>query len=165
MEQGLQDIFILEIKNQCFNSLKAAKAMENELNNPSSAHNFFYHAQSFLVFTANISKLLWGTSDNYSRKREDLRKSLGIKNNSQLRSRTLRNLFEHFDENLEKWFKQSNEKNYIDLNVGPTNFVEDMNEKDLLRNYNTDDHSITYRGKRFNIIPIVKEVEALYNRL
>src|SRR5947209_2090962 len=69
---------------------------------------FWYSVQALLVAVANVSKLLWPESTNKrnsdKRNKEDaarLRKLLEVSDTSPLKSKRMRNRFEHFDEWLE----------------------------------------------------------------
>src|SRR3712207_5462265 len=61
------------------------------------------NAQLFLSSVANVSKLLWGKGDGQGAGRAELRATLGVTDDSPLRSRQARNdMFDHFDEELIK---------------------------------------------------------------
>ena len=68
----------------------------------------WFSLQAILNSAGNVSKLLWG---GYTKRKEQeraerfrlpLRQSLQVTYRSPIRSRQIRNAFEHFDEELEK---------------------------------------------------------------
>lgn len=86
---------------------------------PASCMSLFYHVQSFLGAVANISKLLWAQSEGSVRKRrKPLRDSLAIKDDSPLMNRKMRDKYEHFDECLDDWWKETPQKFIIDMTSG-----------------------------------------------
>src|SRR5262245_31514648 len=64
----------------------------------------WYAVQGFLVAAGNISKLLWPSDKPiFPERGPEIRAGLRVEDDSQLKARTLRNHFEHFDERLERW--------------------------------------------------------------
>jgi len=64
-----------------------------------------------------------GQAGSHSDERKQLRDSIGVDDTSPLRKVTMRNNFEHFDERLDKWWKESIAHNHIDLIIGPKNTI------------------------------------------
>src|SRR5438045_3811004 len=89
-------IFELELDHQCRLAIRAATEMELSLA-LGEHERFWFTLHSLLTTTGNISKLLWGSRRGREGQRALLRERLGIADDSPIRSRTLRDHFEHFD--------------------------------------------------------------------
>jgi hypothetical protein len=126
---------------------------------------FWYAVQAFLVAAGNISKLLW---PNYWKgearlpeRGPDLSASLNVDENSPLAPRTFRNHFEHFDVRLEEWAVSSNPRVLIDSNITPGDIGPGAEPGDWLRNFNSTHFTVTFRGDRYDLLPIVEAIEQL----
>jgi hypothetical protein len=82
----------------------------------------FCHIQSFLVAVANISKLLWNKKGASGYRRKELRKILRVPENSPIKDKKFRNMFEHYDERIDDWASSSKRKNYSDMNISVEGF-------------------------------------------
>jgi hypothetical protein len=162
MKKVFLRIFQREIKLQCefavmaYNDLVEALATQN-------SDRLWYSVQSFLAATGNISKLLFSTSD-LPKRAIDLRQSLSVSDNSPLASREFRNCFEHFDARLEKWMINSRRHNFIDTCVGPPNMIGGLDREDYLRNFDTTNFAITFRGDVYNLKPIIEAIQELWKK-
>lgn len=166
MEKMLLGIFQSEVKKQIEFALVSVNYINAHLKNPNSGDisQLWYFIHNFLNASANVSKLLWGSNEKINHTRRDLRDSLNVKDkeDSALFSRELRNSFEHYDDRLETWYNESERKNFVDSNVGPTNMIGGIDPTDYLRNYDTSQNAITFRGNVYEVQPIVDELMALY---
>src|SRR5258708_7563429 len=96
----------------------------------------WYSLQSFLVASANISKLLgFAKKHKTAENKANLRSDLGIEDDSALGSRTMRDHFEHFQVRLDTWFNESVRHNFVDMNIGPLSGVGGIDEHDFIRNF------------------------------
>lgn len=157
----------MEVNRQSKFALKALDDMD--LGNEEDNSDFWYSMQAFLSAVANISKLLWGsgTTDDQRRAAEEhrrpLRQSLAVSEDSPLKSRAFRNHFDHFDERLEKqfadWVRQGCKGGISDT------FVGDIDELDIaelaLRNFDTKTKTLTFRGKKLPIAPLIVHLSIL----
>ncbi|WP_437137465.1 hypothetical protein [Bacillus safensis] len=168
------EIFEIEIQRQCvifFSSVEYLKECFNP-EKRDQTQNIWYHVQSFLTSSANISRLLWGSytkdyAKNKLRKelRKELREKLGVSEGSTLKSRKMRNLFEHFDEHIEEWATQPNSySNYVDSNIGPKSAisVEGLNENQYLRHFDPSTGIITYQSYEYDMNEITNEIYKIY---
>jgi hypothetical protein len=73
----------------------------------------------------------------------------------------MRNNFEHFDERLDKWWKESPRHNHIDCNIGPANLVEGVDAIDKFRHFDPQTTNITFWSQEFNMQKIVDEVQRI----
>lgn len=164
MDKMLLQIFQREIYTQSNYALMSINNIYDILNNlyeQNASGQLWYFVQNFLVATANISKLLWGINASVSCVRKPLRDSLNISDDSPLRSRIIRNCFEHFDERVDSWWKSSERKNFFDSNISSTNMIVGSNQEDIFRNFDTDSMTITFKGDTFEISPVIDELVKL----
>jgi hypothetical protein len=119
MDLMLLRIFQAQVALQCRFMMLAATEVNNGLQQH-DVHYVFFALQNLLNAAANVSKALWGGGGKLSAERKPLRDSIGIGDDSPLRSVTMRNNFEHFDERLDRWWKDSARHNHFDLMIGPT---------------------------------------------
>ena len=108
-------LFRTEVAFQC----RAMVAASYDLGGALTDDEVWFALQSLLVAAANASKLLWG-SNEAAAGREDLRASLTVSDASPLKSKQLRNDFEHWDERLELNFSDSSQfvRLYSGRNIG-----------------------------------------------
>jgi hypothetical protein len=125
----------------------------------------FYGLQNFLNAGANISKSLWGGGGRLATERKPLRDSIGVDDTSPLREVTMRNNFEHLDERLDRWWKESKAHNHIDLIVGPKNTIAGAAETDKFRHFDPTTTDLVFWGQEFNLQQIVTEVQRILPKL
>lgn len=161
MDQRTLRIFQREVERQCRFALLAHADLEGALAS-ADMDRLWYAAQGLLVAVGNISKLLWPPNPAIPERAQELRNSLGVSAGSALEPRAFRNHFEHFDERLESWATSSGRKNFIDSNVSPGPIVAALAPSDYLRNFDTAEHAVTFRGDTYRLRPIVDAVRTLY---
>ncbi|WP_312498307.1 hypothetical protein [Bacillus luti] len=165
MEKMVLKIFQKEIHRQCEFALTSAMYINDTIKNlddVNATNQLWYFTQNFLIATANVSKILWGSKDKISLSRLPLRKSLNVKDDSMIRSRALRNDFEHFDERVETWSTESTRKNFVDSNVGSAGMIIGVDQDDYFRNFDPDKMVVTFKGKIYEFQPIVDELVELH---
>ena len=86
MEKMVLQIFQGEIEKQCKFAIIAVEQIKAGLANTNS-DLVWYAIQNFLVAAANISKFFWPPKPKYQKRREEIRKSLGIENGSPIKPR------------------------------------------------------------------------------
>lgn len=132
----------------------------------------WYHVQSFLVSTANISKILYSSpsskqASNDRSKR--LRDYIGLSDESCLANTKIRNCFEHYDEKLDRFVKdvENNHGNYIDSNIGNINsiYIEGVSTESYMRHFDPSTMVIIFRGIEFEMIPIANELKIIYEKI
>ncbi|WP_175419962.1 hypothetical protein [Marinitoga sp. 1154] len=160
MEEFLFEIFLSEIRRQCEFSFIALRQIELGLQN-NNVEIVWYNLQNFLISVANISKILW-PNQNYKRRGEKLRQRLKISEDSLIKSRKFRNHFEHFDERLDEWFKATENYNYVDSNIGDIKTINGIDVKDILRNFNPKNFELIFRGEKYELQPVIKEINEIY---
>lgn len=161
MEKMLLRIFQREVERQTRFALLSFSDLEAALK-VSDMDRIWYAVQGFLVAAGNVSKLLWPPQPSVPNRGDDLRLSLAVPDGSILAPRTFRNHFEHFDERLEEWAASSQRKNFADSNVGPTGMISGLNPGDYLRNLDTTQCAVTFRGDTYLLRPLVEAVSKLH---
>jgi len=190
MEKMVLRIFQREIERQCEFAIIATDEIESGLSNNNS-DTVWYAIQNFLVAVGNISKIFWPSYQQYQKRGkgfmekgevakakkliekaedlaqrgEELRKSLGMEDNSPIQPRNFRNHFEHFDERLESWARSSKRHNFVDSNIGPPNMIVGIDIEDYLRNFDNTTWTLTFRGDKYSIKPIMDAIHGLYQRV
>lgn len=151
-------IFIGEIDLQSKIARRAAEHLQ-------SASESFDHTeiwgsiQSILVATGNISKILW-PNKKYEKRGERLREILNVGENNPISNRKFRNhFFEHYDEMVEKWFKNNPNGVYIDLAMNPS--LPRSGTNNTHRGYNTFNNTIVFRGELLDLNEVLKAIEII----
>ncbi|MEK1385515.1 hypothetical protein HCZ02_00760 [Limosilactobacillus fermentum] len=96
-------LFLDELDTLCNFVIYAATSANDSL----YAENdyLWYSLQNIVTYTADISKILWGSNQSENNKRKEFRKELHISDASVIRNKHFRNHFEHIDERLKKFSK------------------------------------------------------------
>ncbi|AJI08672.1 hypothetical protein [Bacillus cereus] len=154
--------YLLQIHQQCefaiFSYGKMRKAAI--INYPINGAKFWYYAQSMLNSAANISKFLWSfdDKDKYSEERKEIRKLLGVKNDSPLKNRKVRNCIEHYDERLLAWAKKIKENEvFTDACIGTESSYNEYSFTPF-RYYTKDTNTIYYKKYTFKIDEMLNEI-------
>lgn len=126
----------------------------------------FYALQNILNAAANVQKACWGQRGRHAVKRQPLRDSIGIADDSPFHSPDMRNNFEHFDERLDQWWNESIGHNYFDLSIMPRAAIEiDAPDIDFFRMFDAKTTDLYFWGERFNIQALVNECRKLLPKL
>ena len=158
MDLMLLRVFQRQVGLQCRYLLLAAEDVNKGLQQQDIEYTF-YALQNLLNAAANISKALWGTKGKRADARKELRDSIGIADDSPLRDPDMRNNFEHFDERLDKWWKDSSRHMHVDFVVGPKNMVSVGDETDQFRIFDPDTMDMVFWGQAFNIKKLIRRTE------
>lgn len=164
MEKMVLRIFQREIERQCKFAIMAIDEIKFGLSNYNT-DMVWYAMQNFLVAVGNISKIFWSSKQKYQKRGEELRKSLGIDDNSPMQPRKFRNHFEHFDERLENWATSSKRHNFVDSNIGPSNMIVGLDSEDFLRNFDNTSWTLTFRGDKYELKSIIDAIHKLYPKV
>lgn len=166
MDRRLLREFQSQVLLQCEFMLRASNDLNAALSTPSfdTAKAVFYAIQNFLNAAANISKALWGEGGRWAGPRQPLRDSIGITDASPLHAVTMRNNFEHFDERLDTWWRDSSRHNLADVNVTSGGIVG-FDDIDILRLFDPITTDVIFWGQRFNLQKLIHEVGCILPRL
>lgn len=138
---------------------KIARKAAERLESPDSDVDTWSSIQSILVATANVSKILWPTI-KYKARGERLRQMLRVENSNVLSSRKFRNYFEHYDEQIDEWFKNQSSAVYTDLSMNPS--LSGVGARSH-RGYNTFDNTLVFRGESLDLGEVLKALEEILN--
>ncbi|MGX1469004.1 hypothetical protein ACUW84_001586 [Bacillus sp. 153480031-1] len=166
MDNRAIEIFEIEIKRQCDIFLMSVEYLNECINTEEryESGKIWYHIQSFLTSSANISKLLWGVKSEISDSRKELRRKLGVSEDSKLKHRKMRNFFEHFDEHIEEWVRNGRSSIFIDSNIGPKTAIGivDSGEYQFMRNFDHETGIITFKQHEYDMKEIIEEIYKIY---
>ena len=86
-----------------------------------------------------------------------LRQVLKVDDAHVLRTRTLRDHFEHFDERLDEWAETSPNRNIVDNMIGPRAAIggDAIKDQDIIRMFDPATKLLVFRGERFDIQGLV----------
>lgn len=163
MEDTLLVAFRDQIERQCFYILRASITLQEVL-----LLNIepWYDLQILLGATANLQKAFWGERENFATQREPLRQMLAVEDDSPLRANNrMRNHFEHFDERLDRWWRDAPHHNRVEV-VGPDarTFLDESTVSDLeiFHGYDPATGLVTFWGDQFDLPAVVKEAERIW---
>jgi len=123
----------------------------------------YYYLQIILIALGNISKILWPKKN--ANRGIELRTALNVKDDSALKDRGLRNLFEHFDEKMDEWFKAADRHGFSDRNVGSTEGIIVPSAAERLRTFNPKTWTLTCLGQEFRLAPAIQAAYELYEAI
>jgi len=163
MNARLLELFLIETDLQCDFALMAWNDAEEGVKGGNN-DRVWYSLQAFLIAAANVSKLLWPPASSSTAQRCRLRDALNIEESSPLRSRDLRNCFEHFEERLETWARAHSHAPFVDRNIFVGGGRGIAPQDGGLRNLEVVSWTVTFRDERYCLPPIVAAVRDLRSR-
>jgi hypothetical protein len=110
------------------------------------------HIQTFLIASANVSKILWPVRIQSKGRGKLLRLKLNVKSDNPLKNRYFRNYFEHYDEQVEDWFANTKSSVYVDLAMNPSINGFLGNSVNTHRGYNSFNHTLVFRSETLNLM-------------
>ena len=164
MDAMLMRAFQSQVLLQCRFLLQAAKDINEALKKPDTTL-IFYGLQNLLTAGANISKALWGQGGKLEVERKPLRDSIGVGDDSPLREVTMRNNFEHFDERLDRWNKESKRHNIGDILIGDKAGFSGLEDIEKFRHFDPKTTNIIFWSQEFNLQNLVNEAQELLPKL
>ena len=117
--------------------------------------------QSILIAAGNVSKILWPPRKKYKSRGEKLRKLLNIDESNILADRDLRNHFEHYDERIEVWFKNTPSAVYRDLVMNPSQSNFGFKSTNNHRAYNSANNTLIFRGESLELGAVLTALEEI----
>lgn len=163
MDLRLLRVFQRQVQLQCEYVLRAAAEVNAGMARVDTA-TVFYGLQSLLTAAANLSKALWGQGGKRAKERAALRASLAVDDDSPLRSTDMRNNYDHFDDRLMEWWRNSTNHNTVDLSIAPRSAIVGIAPIDWFRVYDPNTTHATFWGDDFDIQALVSEVERILPR-
>lgn len=128
---------------------------------------FWYSVQGLLVSLANISKILY-PPDKYYRKRGDfLKRELNLNVSSIFKNRDIRNHFEHYDEHIDKFFKNLDQRGsiFVDSNMCEVTIQGIDMPIVYMRNYQPKTKIIKFKDMSLSLDTVEKDLEMLSKKL
>ncbi len=156
MDMFLLRLYQTEVLFQCECVIAAAHEI-NKFLAPGETMATWRALQNLLVAAANLSKLFWGSRGRREREREALRKSVGVANDSPLRSPDLRNNFEHIDERLSDWYATSPNHVYVGRTIGPPQMIVGDNVAERFQHFDPETAKVTFWEHELDLNEIVAE--------
>jgi hypothetical protein len=154
-------VFQRQVEFQCLAILAAGDQLQNALRTADSP-GAWMAIQNLLNAAANISKALWGQGCKFATEREPLRASIQVDDTSPLKGAAMRNNFEHFDERLDNWWKESKNHNYVDMNIDVSVSVPmSATRIEMFRNFDPNTGELTFWSQTFNVSDLLNEAERL----
>ena len=139
----------------------------NEENNDSNM--IWYDLQNIITYSADISKILWGSKKYDRANRQKFRDILKVEDNWEIsyNNKTLRNRLEHIDEHIIKFVSEEHQiiydrnivSNYNMISVNGREF--NPNKESTLRSYNLELGEYVIFGQAFNIKKACEECQNL----
>lgn len=179
MDKKREDLYLDELKTQIDFALFSIENInifleQMDEGKVGESDNFWYYAQNLVVYSGNISKILWGVKDRNKSKnsirkkeRQDLRGKLEIKNDSLLKNRSLRNALEHIDEKLEEFTENESNvifnKNIFTL-IDEHKFGENsyrLSKEKNLRHYDPITKTFYFYGEKVNLQDLYRSINIL----
>lgn len=174
MRANLLYLFQTEVHQQCRHALLAWRDLQAALGPGGCDHDrAWYSIQNFLVAAALVSRILWPGrpgpcrpgAPRKERSRQfaaQARKSLGVRDDSPLKSRTARDHLEHFDSRLETWARNSKHRNFVDSNIGPPGKIRlNVPAEDRMRHFDPKTNTLTFQGKSYPLATLAAAIETL----
>ena len=125
MDENLLKVFQLQVLLQCRFVVFAAEQADTALKQ-SNVTMAFFALQNLLNAAANIVQGIEGRKGTAIERTTSLGNSICITDSSPLGKTLMRNNFEHFDERIDTWWKNSETRMFIDQNVGPVVHSPDL---------------------------------------
>ncbi len=125
---------------------------------------FWYSVQGLLVSVERLSFLLWPSDPKIPDRGEVLRESLGIGGDSPLKNRNFTDRFLRFDEQLEEWHLDSEQRRFFDSYTEPLDVLAETTASDRFRGYDIDKNALLFHEELHYLDPISTAVEEIHRR-
>ncbi|WP_370683045.1 hypothetical protein AB9V60_13630 [Pseudomonas syringae pv. atrofaciens] len=153
---------------------------------PNLGYDTFRNLHSFLTHVSNISRLIWPPIISSNKKcycdkqsakggvcgacvgrarSANILKALEIGDADHIiKTRTIRDHLEHFDERLDNWVQTSKHRNYIQDFVGPKDAIRGVDQGDRMRHYDPETADLIFRGESYSIIELFDGLDDIISR-
>lgn len=153
-------VYQRQVQLQCQAVLVGTHEFNSAMTTDDTTH-VWIAVQNILGAAANISKALWGQGGKFTKEREPLRASLQVDDSSPLRNVVMRNHFEHYDERLDRWWKESERHIHFDMSILSPGAVRGLADIEMFRVFDPSNADIVFWGQRFNMTEIAQEAARL----
>lgn len=171
MDPHLVGVFKNELEVQIGYALVAADQMNSYLHaafpDTTSSMQFWQAANTALGAMATIGNILWPAQDRAGSKRRGqmLRGHLGVGDDSILGLHKVRNGLVHVDERIDRWFRNSEKKNFLAHAIAPKASIGGVADSDFARHFDPETKIIRVFGEELNFQSAVDDVVALRDLL
>lgn len=94
--------------------------------------------------------------------RGPVRRSLNISETSPLANTSLRNHLEHYDERIDRWYKESKNHIYVDFIIGRQDkAIIGVDTKNIFRFFDPETNEVIFWGEKYNLKSLVNEINIL----
>ena len=152
-----------EVERQCGFAMIALQDIEEASAN-SDGKLFWYSVQGLMVAVERLSMMLWPPDPRVPGRGEALRESLGVDEDSPLKSRDIPGRFIRFDEQLEEWYETSEHRRFFDSYTEPLDVLAETNPGDRFRGYDIENNALLFHDEPYYLKPIADAVEELFHR-
>lgn len=171
--QLLVDAFAFVIKNETYSVNSAALDLQRELDKgfATAIHTVMWNSvSSILTHSANLSKIFWpqpGRQTSADMKYEMqlrgevLRSIFKVGNDSPLRSRAIRNRFEHLDEDLHG-MTIDDDTIVVDQFIGTKDELNKLEKKLVWRSFDYQTGIVSVGNKEVGLKPLIYECDRIY---
>jgi hypothetical protein len=161
VEPQLLRVYQNHVVHCCHGVLLGAQDIDS-VSSPQDVARLWYGVQNVVVNAGNLAKVFWGIGNAAERaqryeERRPLRESLSVADDSPLRDVKVRNDYEHLDERIEKWWKESPNRNIVNSMVGPRGAIIGLGENETLRWFDPTTGDVIFWGNELNVPAVVKE--------
>ncbi|MBP5948492.1 MULTISPECIES: hypothetical protein [unclassified Pseudomonas] len=84
--------------------------------------------------------------------------------NHVLKSRTLRDHLEHFDERIDHWVQTSERMNYVQDYIGPKGEMGGIDNSDMMRQYDPTIAEFTFREETYSLVDLIAGLKDIHDR-
>ena len=172
MDKHLESIYLGQAQlefNACFTALDAF----NSAISGATEDDPFVHAMTFVHRAAAASRIFWppggrrGNSQRSKDRGDHLLASLDINDNHPIKSRTLRDHFEHFDERLDEWAEVSQNRNIVGRLLGSRSLIggDGIADTDIILHYDPTTKIFAFRGEKFDLQELASGISDLSSKV
>ncbi len=162
MKALAETVFLSEIVFQARIAERAASRLGDQTSDVDHV-DVWSAIQSILVAAGNVSKILWPSEKNAERG-EHLRKLLSVDDGNPLKSRKLRNHFEHYDERIQSWFEESGSVVYLDPEIRSSAGHLISMPRASHRSFDPTTMTVTFRGETTDLKGILSALREIRER-
>lgn len=173
MDEFLERVYLEQAKQECTACFAALTAFNLAIQTKTNEDPFI-HAMAFVHRAASASRILWPPGgfnkksvERSKRRGDHLRSSLNIEDTHPIKSRRLRDHFEHFDERLDEWAEKSKHRNMVTRFIGPRSAIggTGIEESDVIIQYDPSSKIFSFRGQDFDIQALATGISDLNQRI
>jgi hypothetical protein len=167
LDPHLQYAFEAEVLHQWDFVRGAVDLMNAALKNQAKMEAFWFGLDAALGALANISKIFFPASSRSQAKRRgrQMREAFGVQDDSLMKERALRDAFEHFDERIDRWFRDTQRHNFADRIIAAPGDIVGIDPGDYLRHFDPQANVVSVLGDALDLQALINEVDQVVQRV